>query len=77
MLAEFARATGNVDLAMITPRMIGDYKSHMLVDNKTATTINDHLSILRGFFWLLHQQQACAHGKPGRRDEYRLCQQSK
>ena len=50
VLAAFAKMTGNIDVAMITSLTVGDYKIRLLEDNRSASTVNDHLSILRGFF---------------------------
>jgi integrase len=46
----FIAFVGNLDVAMITPAKVKDYKKSMLDSNKAATTINDHLVILTGFF---------------------------
>lgn len=49
-LTAYIKTTGNIDLALVTSTSITAYKQSLLDDGRHASTINDHLSILRGFF---------------------------
>lgn len=46
----FIAFAGNVDVAMVGPSVVKDYKKSMLENKRAATTINDHLAIISGFF---------------------------
>jgi hypothetical protein len=46
----FIKEVGNVDVAMVTHQTVNDYKQSLLANERSASTINDHMSILRGFF---------------------------
>jgi integrase len=50
VLKAFISFIGNSDVAMVLPSNILEYKEKMLADKKAATTINDHLVALTGFF---------------------------
>lgn len=50
VVGAFAKMTGNIDVGLITAMTVADYKIRLLEDNRSASTVNDHLSILRGFF---------------------------
>lgn len=50
VLKAFIEFAGNIDVAMVQPALIKDYKKKLLADKKAATTINDHLVVLTGFF---------------------------
>lgn len=50
VLKAFIDFAGNIDVAMVQPALIKDYKKKLLADKKAATTINDHLVVLTGFF---------------------------
>ncbi len=42
--------TGNIDIGIITALTVADYKIRLLEDSRSASTVIDHLSTLRGFF---------------------------
>ena len=50
VLKAFIAFAGNVDVAMVQPSLVKDYKKRMLAEERAATTINDHLVALTGFF---------------------------
>lgn len=50
VLKAFIEFAGSIDVAMVQPALIKDYKKKLLADKKAATTINDHLVVLTGFF---------------------------
>lgn len=50
VLNAFIAFAGNVDVAVVRASTIRDYKKKLLADKKAATTINDHIVILSGFF---------------------------
>ena len=50
VLKAFIDFAGNIDVAMVQSALIKDYKKKLLADKKAATTINDHLVVLTGFF---------------------------
>ena len=50
VLKAFIDFAGNIDVAMVQPALIKDYKKKLLADKKAATTINDHLVVLTGFY---------------------------
>jgi len=50
VLKAFIAFAGNVDVAMVQPSLVKDYKKKMLAEKKASTTINDHLVVLTGFF---------------------------
>lgn len=50
VLKAFIAFAGNVDVAMVQPLLIKDYKKKLLAEKKAPTTINDHLVVLTGFF---------------------------
>lgn len=46
----YIKLTGNIDVAMADHETVSAYKESLLRAGRTASTINDHLSILRAFF---------------------------
>ena len=50
VLKAFIAFAGNVDIAMVQPSLINDYKKKMLAEKKAPTTTNDHIVVLTGFF---------------------------
>ena len=50
VLKAFIAFSGNIDVAMVQPVLIKDYKKKMLAEEKAPTTINDHLVVLTGFY---------------------------
>ena len=50
VLRAFIAFAGNLDVAMGSPAVVGDYKKLMLDRKLAPTTINDHLVVLTGFF---------------------------
>ena len=50
VLKAFIAFAGNIDVAMVQPLLIKDYKKKLLAEKKAPTTINDHLVVLTGFF---------------------------
>ncbi|MES2283399.1 MAG: site-specific integrase [Pseudomonadota bacterium] len=50
VLKAFIAFAGNVDVAMVQPTLVKDYKKKLLAEKKAPTTINDHLVVLTGFF---------------------------
>lgn len=46
----FIAFAGNIDVAMVQPSLLTDYKKKLLAEKKAPTTINDHLVVLTGFF---------------------------
>lgn len=50
VLKAFIETTGNLDVAMITSQIVNEYKQKQLEAGRKATTINDQMSILKGFF---------------------------
>ena len=46
----YIKLTGNIDVALADHETIATYKESLLKAQRSASTINDHLSILRGFF---------------------------
>lgn len=49
-LNAFIAYAGNIDIGMVKAAKVRDYKKSMLDAGKAGTTINDHMSILHGFF---------------------------
>ncbi len=49
-LNAFIESVGNVDVMMVDHKSVNDYKQKKLESGTHAVTINDHMSILRGFF---------------------------
>ncbi len=50
VLKTFIESTGNVDVAMVTTLSVTDFKQKLLASGRAATTINDQMGILKGFF---------------------------
>lgn len=50
VLQAFIKTMGNLDVAMVSARTVTDFKKSLLALNRAATTINDQISILYGFF---------------------------
>lgn len=50
VIQAFIKTVSNLDVAMVSATTVGTYKKSMLKDKREATTINDHMSILSGFF---------------------------
>lgn len=50
LLGEFIEFAGNLDVAMVDSEIIRNFKKKLLTDKRAATTINDKISILNGFF---------------------------
>ncbi len=50
VMKAFIAFAGNVDVAMVQPGLVKDYKKKLLAEKKAPTTINDHLVVLTGFF---------------------------
>jgi integrase len=50
VLGAFIKAKGNLDVAMVSALTITDYKKELLAADREGTTINDHITILNGFF---------------------------
>lgn len=49
-LAAFIAFAGNIDVGMVKAPKVRAYKKSMLDSGKAGTTVNDHMSILNGFF---------------------------
>jgi integrase len=50
VLQAFIKAKGDLDVAMVSAKTITDYKKELLALGREATTVNDHITILNGFF---------------------------
>ena len=50
VMKAFIAFAGNIDVAMVQPSLVKDYKKKLLAEKKAPTTINDHLVVLTGFF---------------------------
>jgi integrase len=50
VLQAFIKAKGNIDVAMVSAKTVTDYKKELLALGREATTVNDHITILNGFF---------------------------
>lgn len=50
VLNGYIKITGNIDVAVADHQTVSTYKQSLLDAKRSASTINDHLSILRGFF---------------------------
>jgi len=50
VLQAFIKAVGNIDVAMVGAKTVTDYKKDLLALGREATTVNDHITILNGFF---------------------------
>lgn len=50
VLQAFIKAKGNMDVAMVGAKTVTDYKKELLALGREATTVNDHITILNGFF---------------------------
>lgn len=50
VLQAFIKSVSNLDVAMANANTVGQYKKSLLKEERAATTINDHISILVGFF---------------------------
>ncbi len=67
VLKAFIAFVGNADVAMVLPSNVLEYKQKMLADKKAATTINDHLVALTGFFdYCINNKIAAAMQNPAR-----------
>ncbi len=67
VLKAFIAFIGNTDVAMVLPSNVLEYKEKMLADKKAATTINDHLVALTGFFdYCINNKIAAAMQNPAR-----------
>ena len=49
-LNAYIKLTGNADVALATADTVSAYKESLIAANRSASTINDHLSVLRSFF---------------------------
>jgi integrase len=49
-LRAFIESVGNIDVAMVDHKSVNDYKQKKLAAGNHPVTINDHMTILRGFF---------------------------
>lgn len=50
VLQAFITTMGNLDVAMVSAKTVTDFKKSLLTLERAATTINDQISILYGFF---------------------------
>ena len=50
VLQAFIKTVGNIDVAMVGAKTVTDYKKDLLALGREATTVNDHITILNGFF---------------------------
>ena len=50
VIQAFIKTMGNLDVAMVNAKTVTDFKKSLLALNRAATTINDQISILYGFF---------------------------
>ena len=50
VLQAFIKEMGNIDVAMVSALTVGDFKKKLLALNRAATTVNDQMTILGGFF---------------------------
>jgi len=50
VIQTFIKTVSNLDVAMVSATTVGAYKKSMLTNKREATTINDHMSVLSGFF---------------------------
>ena len=67
VLKAFITFAGNTDVAMVSSANVLEYKQKMLADKKAATTINDHLVALTGFFdYCISNKIAAAMQNPAR-----------
>ncbi len=67
VMKAFIAFVGNTDVAMVLPSNVLKYKQKMLADKKAATTINDHLVALTGFFdYCINNKIAPAMQNPAR-----------
>jgi integrase len=66
VLKAFIDFAGNIDVAMVQSLLVKDYKKKLLADKKAATTINDHLVVLTGFFDYCIDNKVAAMTNPAR-----------
>jgi integrase len=66
VLKAFIAFAGNIDVAMVQHFLIKDYKKKLLAEKKAATTINDHLVVLTGFFDYCIDNKVAAMTNPAR-----------
>ena len=66
VLNAFIAFAGNIDVAMVQPSLIKDYKKKLLAEKKAPTTINDHLVVLTGFFDYCIANKVAAMTNPAR-----------
>ncbi len=66
VLKAFIAFAGDVDVAAVRPLTIKEYKKKMLAEKKAATTINDHIVILTGFFDYCIDNKVAAMDNPAR-----------
>ena len=66
VLKAFVAFAGNIDVAMVQPLLIKDYKKKLLAEEKAPTTINDHLVVLTGFFDYCIDNKVAAMTNPAR-----------
>ena len=62
----FIAFAGKIDIAMVQPSLIKDYKKKLLAEKKAPTTINDHLVVLTGFFDYCIDNKVAAMMNPAR-----------
>lgn len=59
VLKAFIEFKGNVDVAMVRAEDVGAFKARLLDDDRAATTINDQITVLYGFFeYCINNKQA-------------------
>ena len=66
VLGAFIAFAGNADVAFIRASKVKDYKKELLAAGKAATTINDHISILTGFFEYCIDNKVAAMENPAK-----------
>ena len=66
VMKAFIAFAGNIDVAMVQPSLVKDYKKKLLAEKKAPTTINDHLVVLTGFFDYCIDNKVAAMTNPAR-----------
>jgi integrase len=66
VLQAFIKAKGNMDVAMVTAKTVTDYKKELLAKAREATTVNDHITILNGFFEYCIDNQVANMANPAK-----------
>lgn len=66
VMKAFIAFAGNLDVAMVQPLLIKDYKKKLLAEKKAPTAINDHLVVLMGFFDYCIDNKVAAITNPAR-----------